>query len=82
MYKVYIRAHHSILAQLRFGILPIKTETGRYTQIPREFRLCILCDFCLNVVFIMTLDWPIYRDWRNAAKNLLHCFIKISLNSS
>ena len=25
-------------------ILPIKVETGRFTQIPQEFRLCILCD--------------------------------------
>ena len=44
VYKVFNRAHRSILAQFRCGILPIKVETGRFTQIPQEFRLCILCD--------------------------------------
>ena len=44
VYTVYNRAHRYILSQLRCGILPIKIETGRYTQIPVEFRLCILCD--------------------------------------
>ena len=44
VYSVYNRAHRSLLAQLRCGILPIKIETGRYTQVPVEFRLCILCE--------------------------------------
>ena len=44
VYSVYNRAHRSILSQLRCGILPIRIETGRYTNIPVEFRLCILCD--------------------------------------
>ena len=44
VYKVFSRAHRSILAQFRNGILPLKIETGRYTQIPIEFRLCILCN--------------------------------------
>jgi hypothetical protein len=44
VYKVYNRSHRSILAQFRTGILPIKIETGRFTQIPVELRLCILCD--------------------------------------
>ena len=44
VYKVFNRAHRSILAQFRNGILPLKIETGRYTQIPIEFRLCILCN--------------------------------------
>ena len=42
VYKVVNRAHRSILAQFRNGILPLKIETGRYTQIPIE--LCILCN--------------------------------------
>ena len=41
--KVYNRAHRSLVSQFRCGILPIKIETGRYTQIPIEYRLCILC---------------------------------------
>ena len=44
VYKVYNRSHRSLLSQFRCGILPIKIETGRYTQIPIEYRLCILCE--------------------------------------
>ena len=35
--------------------------------------------FCLNVVFMMILHWPISGDWEKAAENLLHCFIKVGL---
>jgi hypothetical protein len=44
VYKVINRAHRSILAQFRSGILPLKIETGRFTNIPIEFRLCLLCN--------------------------------------
>ena len=44
VYKVYNRVHRSLLTQFRCGILPIKIETGRYTQIPTEYRLCIFCE--------------------------------------
>ena len=44
MYTILSIFGLSILAQFRCGILPIKVETGRFTQIPQEFRLCILCD--------------------------------------
>ena len=44
VYKVFNRAHRLILAPFRNGILPLKIETGRYTQIPIEFRLCMLCN--------------------------------------
>ena len=38
------RGQRSLLAQFRSGILPLKIETGRYQNIPPEFRLCIMCD--------------------------------------
>ncbi len=44
VYRVHNRAHRSLLSQFRCGILALKIETGRYTQIPLELRLCILCD--------------------------------------
>ena len=44
VYKVSNRAHRSIMAQLRSGVLPLRVETGRFTQIPLEFRLCIFCE--------------------------------------
>ncbi len=51
-----------MLSQFRSGILLLKIETDQYTQIPLEFRLCILCDrnlvddenhFLFNVIFII-----------------------------
>jgi len=44
LYLVQNRAHRSVISQLRLGILPLKIETGRYTNIPLEYRLCIFCD--------------------------------------
>ncbi len=44
VYKVHNRAHISLLYQFRCGFLLLKIETNQYTQIPLEFRLCILCD--------------------------------------
>ncbi len=34
----------SLLSQLRYGILPIRIESGRFTNEKREERLCTLCD--------------------------------------
>ena len=42
--QVVNRKHRSAIAQLRCGILPLAIETGRYINIPEEFRLCLLCD--------------------------------------
>ncbi len=33
----------SLLSQLRYGILPIRIETGRFTNESREERVCTLC---------------------------------------
>ena len=44
VHNVFNRGHRSILAQFRSGILPLKVETGRFTNIPVEFRLCIFCE--------------------------------------
>ena len=37
-------AHRSILSQLRYGILPLRVETGRYCNMPLNDRLCQFCD--------------------------------------
>ena len=44
VYKLHNRLHRSVFAQLRCGILPLKIETGRYTQIPLNYRLCTFCN--------------------------------------
>ena len=38
------RYQRSLLAQLKFGILPLKIETERYQGTPLENRLCKLCN--------------------------------------
>ena len=35
---------HSILAQLRCGILPLQIEVGRFTNVQRMNRKCTLCE--------------------------------------
>ncbi len=42
--EIHNRKQRSTLAQLRCGILPLSIETGRYTDIPLEYRLCLFCD--------------------------------------
>ena len=37
------RFQRSLLAQLKFGILPLKIETDRYQGIPENPRLCQIC---------------------------------------
>ena len=61
IYKIHNRAHRSIFAQLRCGILPLKIETGRYSQIPLEYRVCIFCN--INAVedeIHFLFDCPLY----------------------
>ena len=43
VYKVFDRGHRSILSQFRCGILPLSIETGRFSNIPENYRLCLLC---------------------------------------
>ena len=59
------RSKRSLLAQLRVGILPLKIETGRYTNVPKEERMC---DFCPNAVedeLHFVFDCNIYNVIRN-----------------
>ena len=43
-YMFLSRLERSLLAQLRLGIFPLKTETGRFVNLPLENRTCTLCD--------------------------------------
>ena len=36
-------SHRSLLSQLRYGILPLRIETGRYINLPVEERKCLFC---------------------------------------
>ena len=37
------RSVRSVLAQFRLGVLPLSIETGRYQDIPIEYRYCLYC---------------------------------------
>ncbi len=39
-----ILGHKAILAKFRSGILLLSIETGHFQNIPREFRLCTMCN--------------------------------------
>ena len=41
---IHNRNYRSILAQFRSGILPLAVETGRFNNIPVEYRLCRYCN--------------------------------------
>ena len=38
------RGHRAVLSQFRCGILPLAIETGRFMNIPLEYRLCNFCE--------------------------------------
>ena len=49
MWKKYVQMNipgrqRSLIAQLRFGILPLRIETGRYINLKVEERICQQCD--------------------------------------
>ena len=65
--KVTNRQHRSVLAQFRCGILPLKIETGRFQNIPKELRLCCFCPLDAiedELHFLFTCAK--YNDLRNA----------------
>ena len=39
------RSIRSYIAQIRYGVLPLHIETGRYSNLKVEERLCKVCDF-------------------------------------
>ena len=59
------RFQRSLLAKFRLGMFPINIELGRYQRIPKEQRLCPLCDLDkvedeLHILF----DCPRYCELR------------------
>ena len=66
------RGQRALLSQLRTGVLPLSIETGRFSNIPLEYRLCLLCnednveDEC-HFLFRCTL----YSDLRST---FINCF--------
>lgn len=69
--KYYMhKRRRSLLAQFRLGILPLRIETGRYSNTPADERICQMCN--LNSVedeYHFVMNCPLYDDLRT---NLFH----------
>ena len=57
-----------MLAQLRFGILPIAMETGRYRGLPIENRICCCCNLMsveseIHFFFVCPLYTELRAKW-------------------
>ena len=52
----------NILTKLRSGTLKLNVEVGRFSDIPREMRLCVCCNMqCVENEFHFVLVCPAYR---------------------
>jgi hypothetical protein len=60
-------SERSIIAQMRFGILPIAIETGRFTRTPLEQRLCPVCRSEVETEVHFIFECPAYGEIRDAS---------------
>ena len=55
--------NRSLLAQFRLGILPLFIETGRYSNISAENRICKFCTLnIINDEFHFLMQCPFYNE--------------------
>ena len=74
------RNQRSILAQLRFGILPLYIETGRYTNVKLENRICTFCDDNkIENELHFTMNCSLYKDSRSIFFNSINMDFTYSL---
>jgi hypothetical protein len=58
-------SERSFLAQLRFGILPLAIETGRFSRTPVENRICSFCSTCTEDELHFLFVCPQYQNARS-----------------
>jgi hypothetical protein len=72
------RLSRSLVAQFRFGILPLQLETGRYSNISIEERLCTLCDTnSIEDEIHFLCSCPLYVNERN----ILYDKVKVCIDN-
>ncbi len=77
VYNVIDRGHRSVLAQFRCGILPLAIETGRYNDIPLEYRLCDFCnDNVLEDEIHFLLKCNFYSEYRAELMSKIICHMR------
>ena len=52
------------LAQFRYGVAPIRVETGRYEGLPVHERTCFTCDTLVENELHVLVECPLYCDIR------------------
>ncbi len=67
------RLEHSLFSQIRFGILPIEIEVGRYRQKPVEERFCYHCKDEIEDELRFLFSCKAYKNWRNNLPYYDHC---------
>jgi len=60
----YNKKNRSLMAQIRLGILPLRVETGRYSNIPLQNRLCENCIDLVEDETHFIIHCTLYRDQR------------------
>ncbi len=66
------RYERSLLAQLRYGILQIQLETGRYNNEPRDSRFCRICNGGeVEDQYHFVFHCPVYNNKREIFTNVM-----------
>ena len=59
------RQNRRAIALFRCGAAPIRLETGRYTNLPENERVCFNCKDCVEDEMHVLLKCPVYNNVRN-----------------
>ena len=78
------RHTRSVTSQFRFGILPIRIETGRFKNIPKEERFCDNCQTEEEDEWHFAIVCPLYNNLRETLFEIAHSLDDnfVNLNSS
>ena len=72
--KINNYKHRNILTKLRLGILHLEIEKGRWHKIPRNNRICKMCNLnCIENEYHFTLVCPFYSNIRYNLLPQLYC---------
>ena len=76
------RYKRSLYAQIRFGILPLNIETGRYRGLKEEQRRCIFCADKVENEYHFIMECVMYNDLRKDMLNKLSQDCTFSTNNN
>ena len=65
------------LSQIRLGILPLKVETGRFTNIPLQNRICDICKTSVEDELHFLFDCAQYTLQRNKFLQSLRNYVDV-----